>query len=143
MSDVGCDREIIEKLTEVISGQKYLTISIDEFKKEMNEFKKEVREKVDSHGDEIKDMKSDIRFLKDSTSTNTKDIKVLQDERTVNIMTLQKNSMPNIIKYGIVAAIFIAGIGMFLTFNQGFSQLQNIINTQQQQLQQMKTGGTP
>lgn len=141
--DVGNDREIIEKLTEVISGQKYLTVSIDEFKKEMNEFKKEIREKVDSHGDEIKDMKSDIRFLKDSTSNNTKDIKVLQDERTVNIMTLQKNSMPNIIKYGIVAAIFIAGICMFLTFNQGFNQLQNIINTQQQQLQQMKTGGNP
>lgn len=143
MSDVGCDREIIEKLTEVISGQKYLTVSIDEFKKEMNEFKKEIRDKVDSHGDEIKDIKSDIRFLKDSTSTNTKDIKALQDERTVNIMTLQKNSMPNIIKYGIVVLIFVTGIGMFVTFNQGFNQLQNIINTQQQQLQQMKTGGIP
>lgn len=139
--DVGNDREIIEKLTEVISGQKYLTVSIDEFKKEMNEFKKEIRDKVDSHGDELKDVKSDIRYLKDTTRDNCSNIKQLQDERTVNIMTLQKNSMPNIIKYGIVAAILIASIGMFLTFNQGFNQLQNIINTQQQQLQQMKTGG--
>lgn len=125
-----------ELLTKIATGQDWLI-------KQFDEFKKEIKDKVETHGDEIKDIKSEVRYLRDNTSTNTKDIKALQDERTVNFVQLQKNSMPNIIKYGIVIAVLIAGIGMFLTFNQGFNQLQNIINTQQQQLQQMKTGGNP
>ena len=122
--DVGNDREIIEILTEVRSGQKYLTASIDEFKKEMNEFKKEmnefkkeIREKVDSHGDELKDVKSDIRYLKDTTRDNCSNIKQLQDERTVNIMQMSKQQVPGIIKYGVVAFIVISLFTAISTFS--------------------------
>lgn len=133
--NVGNDREIIEKLTEVISGQKYLTVSIDEFKKEMNEFKKEIRDKVDSHGDELKDVKSDIRYLKDATRDNCSNIKQLQDERTVNIMQMGKQQMPGIIKYGVVAFIVISLFTAISTFSIYQDMAKKVIQNNQVQIQ--------
>lgn len=133
--DVGNDREIIEILTEVRSGQKYLTASIDEFKKEMNEFKKEIREKVDSHGDELKDVKSDIRYLKDTTRDNCSNIKQLQDERTVNIMQMGKQQMPGIIKYGVVAFIVISLFTAISTFSIYQDIAKKVIQNNQVQIQ--------
>lgn len=115
-------------LAKISTGQDYLSKQFEEFKEEIKQQIKQIEIKESQNRDEIKDMKSDIRYFKDTTRDNYTNIKQLQEERTVNIMQLQKNVMPNAMKYGIVVIIAITVIGMFVTFNQGFSQLQDLSN---------------
>lgn len=135
-----------ELLIKIATGQDWLI-------KQFNEFK----DKVENHGDEIKDIKSDLRYLRDATSNNTKDIsnnakdiKVLQDERTVNVMEMGKKEVPKIFKLGIIAFIvtsLLTTLSIYFTYQD---MIKKVINTQSNQNTQVQTqqinksnGGNP
>lgn len=141
MSGAGIDKEVIQRLTEIATGQKYVNERIDEIREDIKEQKK----KQESDSNDIRFIKADLQNIKDTIpkietriEKTENRVGVLEDERNVNVVKTATKSMPRLIYFGIIAVIIatmFSALSTFILYQQTFVKLSDIINAQKIQTQ--------